>query len=1445
MKPWSEILKDPKVQAMSNSGRQMLLDRYYTEVVSAHPKFDNLSDDEKLQIKDEMWETIKLPEGRASGYDENPGFIANVAESFKRGREASLADVAWDKAKFGFGGKNIKEMARVEQVKEQLKKERQLDPIDGNWFTNFVYGSSSLIGGMSKGVEEGAGGAAAGAAAAGLAGQAGPQVATPEEAVTVPVAAGIGFTAGSAHYWFRQGRGMMDYAMTKELGYDEDVSGLVANFAAIPYALIEMTQVGQLTPGIRSVAKAGMKKGTKKFLKTKAGRTLASAGVAGGRYLQTLGFETLEEVGQEAIQITAEELAAQLSDKGHKIDKEFLANAGMRLWETAKAAAHDMALLPAGGAMQDFMAVQQAMPYAMAAMEAEIMDVVEAQKAPVTGEIGDGGMMLTEQEIAGEQRAQEVKRDFPDMAEQQMSEEAEAAVEPASLPEEVIQQLPEDAAEQLENQAEMQAAQQQMNFLSEEEKASTQRVKRTYREYVDKMVSGLKATIAHATGMRVVDEKTEVGKRKGLKKQLEIEKRVADDAFKAGIQKERAKLEAFKQKKKVEDATRNELATMAQKWLPVEERGKLIPKIKNAKTTKQLLEGIERISQVLDQALQRKAINNLKKTIKKVKKKYGRKQGGFKVLPEIEAPLTGLLESIDLTRMTEATRSKLEGLKELLDDAKEQAEEKGMVGSPHFVHNFDEAKKAIDRLNKTSVRDLDVESIEQIQNAIIGLIAYHELERALIRKDQAVELDEALEDIVSDIKSSRKKLAPKSDEIDNTILRRASGYVTKLLKTGMSNLDALSIIVSGGKESKLYQYLGKDMADGVREQYEHEFMIMDYVKKRLAELGVTENHLKDMSLMFRTNFKSRRNIPKISVKLESGVTLKLTMANIIDIYKHTLNPHNYKVLTNKYGIYLGNAKETTPPLTAQDVDNIIAKLSPEAKKVADVLGEAMQIQQMFINDTSIKLEGYEIATVENYWHAKRKMPKKVRGKEVDVYAENIESRGVLKERTSPNNYPLHIGDAFNNFVQSVGIGAEYSGLAIPYRNARAILNNAELQNVMEQNGYGDHLESMINILNQAQQHLIQYQVLSGLLSKLTRGVTRAIFSWAARLSVQQRFSILLAHNEFDAKYVVAARGIVDKKIISEIEEHSPTFRHRFLGFIGREMGDVARVGSVRKFFTGKDTFFDKQTKWVKENDRAAICDIWRMAKAEIKDQGKYEEGTQEFWYAATERAERVVRRTQPTWEPLFRSAIGGTKEGVQRALTMFHSQREKLYQMLQIANAQFKNSDRKTSDYRKWLKTHSLVYSNIALVNAWKILYNTGKAGLLTALLGETWDDDDEELKDYLVEWMTSSFADMFGLVYFLGPVSRDGIKRAIDVAMDKKSNVPVGYTVPFTRPITTGVQATTSWQKFIADTMEYGETDPELLSDVAVDTIEFMSYLFGLPGLPVADIIEEAKERE
>jgi len=265
------------------------------------------------------------------------GLRSNIAEAWKRTSENMDLDAAYADAVF----MGIGDADQIYNQYRRLKARQIIDPIEGNTLEEMLYGSVGVAASMGKSIKAAAPYMAAGAGIAAAAGQAGPQVALPEEVVTIPAGIALGWKAGSTQYFARQGAGQMLLTL-KDQGFESRTTKAIALAASIPYALIEMMQISHLTPGLRAKANVVVQKSI-----------MGVVTEAMKRYGKTFGTEVIEEVLQESVQMAAEDLSKFFEGEGIDVDAAAMKERGTRLLMTAIEAGKAMALMPIPGGVVD------------------------------------------------------------------------------------------------------------------------------------------------------------------------------------------------------------------------------------------------------------------------------------------------------------------------------------------------------------------------------------------------------------------------------------------------------------------------------------------------------------------------------------------------------------------------------------------------------------------------------------------------------------------------------------------------------------------------------------------------------------------------------------------------------------------------------------------------------------------------------------------------------------------------------------------------------------------------------------------------------------------------------------------------------------------------------------------------------------------------------------
>lgn len=283
--------------------------------------------------------------------------IEKVTRGFKRGQLISQSGMV------GFEQLQSPTPEREAEIQQLDAQIEALPASEEGFVSKWLDPAAEIVGQLSVAASDSAGfaitGALSGMGAATVAGQAGPQIATPEEALTVPTAGLAGFGTGMTY-------GMGQHAFKVEAGHSYmemlDVEGAngekidqeTARYAAIGVGTINAAL--ELT-GLKTVAapvKATMKRYTVNAVKDALkDRTMREAVVNFGRnYSTAWAGEVSTEVLQEIVTMEATEMAKSLSEGDFEsmTQEEW----SSRVQEIFSKVGRGMAVLSAPGASVNF-----------------------------------------------------------------------------------------------------------------------------------------------------------------------------------------------------------------------------------------------------------------------------------------------------------------------------------------------------------------------------------------------------------------------------------------------------------------------------------------------------------------------------------------------------------------------------------------------------------------------------------------------------------------------------------------------------------------------------------------------------------------------------------------------------------------------------------------------------------------------------------------------------------------------------------------------------------------------------------------------------------------------------------------------------------------------------------------------------------------------------------
>jgi hypothetical protein len=346
-----------------------------------------------------------------------------------------------------------------------------------------------------------------------------------------------------------------------------------------------------------------------------------------------------------------------------------------------------------------------------------------------------------------------------------------------------------------------------------------------------------------------------------------------------------------------------------------------------------------------------------------------------------------------------------------------------------------------------------------------------------------------------------------------------------------------------------------------------------------------------------------------------------------------------------------------------------------------------------INETSMKLLGYDRATVKNYYPIavdRSTLATEIEGVKMDA---TIEGRGFLKERVKSDK-PILLEECQNVVKRSLRDTAAYAGLAAPIRDVQRILNStvetAEgigvLKNKIIKDKWGADAVSYIDELLTDLQQVKKISRKTFLTPMLTAGrglYAGAVLTLNPGVAIAQAASLPTAGAVLGADTMAAVLPFVKNfsgkqraALEAEIRQHGDALlQYRLRGTKQGELSSVgANIGLVKETMSKMPHL----TGWITGMDEITVAALWEGAKRYVEhhtaefSEGAAEKGSEAYWEAVNKMYQRVIEETQPNYTAMQRAGIQRNDSDVVRGLTMFTTQRFQNYGILADAVGDYK-----------------------------------------------------------------------------------------------------------------------------------------------------------------------------
>lgn len=455
----------------------------------------------------------------------------------------------------------------------------------------------------------------------------------------------------------------------------------------------------------------------------------------------------------------------------------------------------------------------------------------------------------------------------------------------------------------------------------------------------------------------------------------------------------------------------------------------------------------------------------------------------------------------------------------------------------------------------------------------------------------------------------------------------------------------------------------------------------------------------------------------IGLKDSKGRAAPLTHAQLCSLYMHLRNADSRE--------HLLNGGFTVPDAVEYNKGNIVEAYQKgqtvrigmltdsEGKPMADTIVSAIEknltdydrawigsMENFFgsyttdlINETSMKLLGYQRATVKNYYPIavnKKALATQIEGVKLDA---TIEGRGFLKNRVkSPQ--PILLEECNNVVQRSLRDTAAYAGLAPAIRDVQKVLNSRietedglkVLKNgILEEKWGSDAVNYVDELLTDLQTPGRKTRKSSmTALGKLRGNYAGAILTLNPGVAIAQAASLPTAGAVLGADTMAAVVPFVKNfspkqraALEAEITEHGDALLQYRLR--GSQRGELESIGkNLSAAEKGMEKVPKQLTGWINGVDEITVAALWEGSKRYVEHhtnefaEGAATKGSEAYWEAVNKTYQRVIEETQPNYTTMQRAGIQRSDNELVKTLTMFTTQRFQNYGILADAVMDYK-----------------------------------------------------------------------------------------------------------------------------------------------------------------------------
>lgn len=632
-------------------------------------------------------------------------------------------------------------------------------------------------------------------------------------------------------------------------------------------------------------------------------------------------------------------------------------------------------------------------------------------------------------------------------------------------------------------------------------------------------------------------------------------------------------------------------------------------------------------------------------------------------------------------------------LAEMYKDAQEN--------DPNFLPSK-ELKKIVHRLDNKKIADMDLNALQDLYKAAVGLRTEFYNRNNVINDD----MNRLFAEVYTD---SKKELDFGAQTKAGEAARQGKKLDSLFNQEQLSPMNVMQRMAGWNQNSAWYS-MAKQLEKGERDIRDYTVSATKQLREFLTE---HEDWAKKADGQGDDGIWYEVKIPQLVGALEVGkppkfgdtITVWMTPTQKVHMYLESKSTENLrhmeggrtfadKTLYSQGKRRKAFAQGKTVRMAPETVKAIVGSLTPEEQELAQALEQYYNVfAKKEINRVSNILYGYDKAVSKNYTpiYTNSNYTKS----ELGVYDATAEGVGNLKSRQFSENPSYNIG-AFDAFERHVEQTARFVGMAIPARNWQTLLNWSERENSMADiiaHDWGDESLKYIQDLVQTLQGgaaSTRDSVSMGA-EKVFSNYIGAVFGANPSIVFKQLGSIPLAGAWLDFKNFPSP-GQVKRIDRSLIEKYTQELDWRTLGYSTPETKQLKENPNWTQ--TNKFTNFIFGGGAITAMDGWAASVLWPWAENKVRaefpeletgSQEQIDSGSSPFYQKVAEVFNEAVARSQSTSDEMHQGTLRKSKKPVTRAFTMFKSDSSQTYNALRqrAGEAEYYKRIGDTENYNK------------------------------------------------------------------------------------------------------------------------------------------------------------------